>query len=496
MIMSSKYIYVCLLSFFIVSCSVEIEPYKGKADTEALKSLEDLNVATNGVYSFLKKPEYIRNFHRMAEYSSDNVSLSGGTGDVLLYSYTYEHLVNLSTCLEFWQSSYQMIYAANKIIEAVGDKTSAEYDQLKGENLFLRALAHFNLVRVFGRPYIQNPKENLGVMIRIDTDTEVLPPRSTVYEVYMQIIKDLKEASDLMTIKKNANYASKEVAYALLSRVYLYMGENDLAIEYANRVIDSERYSLLSTDEYVKYPTMLPEDNPEAIFAIRHTILDDRKKNSLSAMYYKAPVNGLGWGEMYASEPLRNILGRYPQDVRNQFIEPQYELDEKGNIKYDENGDPVLQKRNGWPKYYVNKYSWQEGIETLSSPIYLRLAEVYLNRAEAYAKKGNIDKALADINLIRERAGLGGGALFSVNNMLGYKTVFDIVMDERWMELCFECHRTYDIFRNNLTLNRSYPGFHLAPGETEEYVKPDDKRVVFFIPEMEIITNPNLVQNP
>ena len=493
--MKMKYI-LFLIVILCSGCSVDISPYKGKEDKEALSSIDELQVATNGVYSFLKKQQYTRNFHRMAEYSSDNVSLSGGTGDILLFSYTYEHLVNLATCLEFWQTSYQMIYAANKIIDAIGDNDTPDYNQLKGENLFVRALGHFNLVRVFGRPYIQNAATNLGVMIRIDIDNNVLPPRSTVAEVYQQVIKDLKEAADLMTVSKNANYASKEVAYALLSRVYLYMGENDLVIEYADKVINSGRYSLLSTSDYVIYPTILPENNSEAIFAFRHTLLDDRAKNSISAMYYKGPVNGLGWGEMYASEPLRNLLGKHPEDVRNQFIEPQYELDSNGNIKYDEDGNPILQKRNGWPKYYVNKYSWQDGIETLSSPLYIRLAEVYLNRAEAYAKKNEVQKALDDVNLIRKRAGLSGDALFNSSDLKGYSSVFDVVMDERWVELCFECHRTYDIFRNNLTLNRSYPGFHLSPGETEKYVKPDDKRVVFFIPEMEVITNPNLEQNP
>lgn len=494
--MKTIYVYILLITCLYSGCSVDIEPYKGKEDKEALSTCEELQVATNGVYSFLKKAQYTRNLHRMVEYSSDNVSLSGGTGDVLLFSYTYEHLVNLGTCLDFWQTSYQMIYAANKVIDAVAGKQTPEYDQLRGENLFIRALGHFNLVRVFGRPYIQSPETNLGVMIRTDIDNNALPPRSTVAEVYKQVILDLKEAAELMTVKKNANYASKEVAYALLSRVYLYMGENDLAIEYADKVINSKRYTLLSTANYVKYPSFLPEDNPETIFAFRHTLLDDRGKNSISALYYKAPVNGLGWGEMYASEPIRNLLGKHPEDVRNQFIEPQYELDSKGNIKYDDLGNPIVQKRNGWPKYYVNKYSWQDGIETLSSPVYIRLSEVYLNRAEAYAKKKEVQKALADVNLIRERAGLTGDLLYNPSDLKGYPSVFDVVMDERWMELCFECHRTYDIFRNNLTLNRSYPGFHLNPGETEKYIRPDDKRVVFFIPEMEVITNPNLEQNP
>ena len=494
--MKIKYIYIFLIAVFYSGCSVDIAPYKGKEDKDALSTAEELQVATNGVYSFLKSQQYTRNFHRMAEYSSDNVSLSGGTGDILLFSYTYEHLVNLATCLEFWQSSYQMIYAANKVIDAIADNRSPEYDQLKGENLFIRALGHFNLVRIFGRPYIQNPETNMGVMIRTDIDNSALPPRSTVAEVYKQIILDLKEAAELMTEKKSANYASKEVAYAMLSRVYLYMGENDLVIEYANKVLDSKRYQLLSANDYVKYPTILPENNTEAIFAFRHTLLDDRAKNSLSAMYYKGPVNGLGWGELYASEPIRKLLGKHPEDVRNQFIEPQYELDAKGNIKYDKDGNPILQKRNGWPKYFVNKYSWQDGIETLSSPIYIRLSEVYLNRAEAYAKKNEAQKALDDVNIIRKRAGLDEKALFSPSDLKGYSSAFDVVMDERWMEFCFECLRTYDIFRNNLTLNRSYPGFHLNPGETEKYIKPDDKRVVFFIPEMEIITNPNLEQNP
>ena len=156
--MNIRYIGVLftLISVLMSSCSIDTDPYKGKNDSEALNSLEGLQTATNGVYSYLKKPQYVRNFHRMAEYSSDNVSLSGGTGDVLLFSYTYEHLVNLSTALEFWQTSYQMIYAANKIIEVIGDNADKEYMQLKGECLFIRALAHFNLVRIFGRPYVQN----------------------------------------------------------------------------------------------------------------------------------------------------------------------------------------------------------------------------------------------------------------------------------------------------------------------------------------------------
>jgi len=151
--------------------------------------------------------------------------------------------------------------------------------------------------------------------------------------------------------------------------------------------------------------------------------------------------------------------------------------------------------------YYVNKYSLQEGLINLSSPVYLRLAEMYLIRAEANAKENNIEAALADVNLLRERAGLSGDALYTRQKLTATgKSALDVVLEERWLELAFEGHRAYDLFRNNRSVVRDYPGTHSLNNtpttDLHQEVKPTDNRVVFYIPQAEINRNSALKQNP
>ena len=486
------------LVFLSTSCDLTLDPYNGKSADVLLNSASGLQTATYGNYSFLKDFEYTRSIHFLTEYPSDNVMLSGTTTDHLTYAYNYRHIESMTHTSNFWKKAYQLIYGANKVIETIDSDVNGlartATDQLKGENLYLRAMVHFNLVNLFGRPYSQNNGASPGVMIRKDTDVTALPARSTVKEVYDFIEADLLQAADLMTEAKNSSFASKEVCYALLSRVYLYKQDNAKAIEYANKVISSNRYKMVDTETYKKYFTIANETNTETIFAVKHTSLDDRGQSSIGSLYYSK--NGAGYGEIYASEAYRNLLDKFPADVRHSFYEPVYVLDAKGNMTYDAAGKPILANRNGYPKYYINKYSNQEGLITLSSPVYLRLAEIYLNRAEAYAKTGKDQAALDDVNLIRTRAGLTGSALYAPGALKGKASVLDVVLEERRIELAFEGQRKYDLFRNNLPLFRDYPGTHLLNGQTTQTVPASDPRVVYFIPQLEIVLNPNLVQNP
>ncbi|MFO7617808.1 MAG: RagB/SusD family nutrient uptake outer membrane protein, partial [Bacteroidales bacterium] len=219
----------------------------------------------------------------------------------------------------------------------------------------------------------------------------------------------------------------------------------------------------------------------------------DKTGGSIGSMYLSD--KGLGWGEIYASLPLRNLLNRHPEDARLSFIQPEYKKNEDGTIATDAQGKPIVAERNGYPKYYMNKFSYQDGVVTLSSPVILRYAEVILNKAEALAKLNRGDDALDAVNEIRERAGLTGDALFSSSNMMGYASVLDVVLDERRLELFTEGHRTFDVFRNNLTLNRSYPGVHLAAGETTQIIEPSNPRIIYFIPQDEMLVNLQMTQN-
>lgn len=139
-------------------------------------------------------------------------------------------------------------------------------------------------------------------------------------------------------------------------------------------------------------------------------------------------------------------------------------------------------------------------------PIYgslLRLAEVYLNRAEANAKLGNGAAAIADVNIVRQRAGLADTALYTATNLKGRASVLDVVLEERLLELAWEGHRVYDLFRNGRTLFRDYPGTHklaTSPGINlvagTQTIPATHQRVVHFIPEAEILLSPKLIQNP
>jgi hypothetical protein len=473
---------IVLLTTFS-ACKKDLQPYNSKSDAQALRTPSDLQTATYGTYSLIKDHTFLRALWWMKIFPSDNVALSGNTSNPIYNSYTYIHIPTMSNIDQVWKGAYAAIYAANRIIEKINDGESAELDQLKGENLYLRAWCHFNLVRLFGRPYTQDEGNNPGVPIKNNTLSE-LPARSTVKEVYDFIVADLLKSATLMTMNKSASFATKEAAYALLSRIYLYENDNANAILYANKVFDSNRFKLLEGDAYKKYFTIVPENNSETIFAVRNIVADDQKKQGIGTQFYNDPITKVtGYGETYASQAFVDLLNKYPQDIRHSFVEPQRDAD--GNML----------TRGNVPKYYFNVYNWQDGLANLSSPVVSRLAEMYLNRAEANAKLGNNQLAIDDVNIIRQRAGLSGSALYTVDDLKGHNSVLDVVLEERRLELAFEGQRYFDLYRNNRPLIRAYPGFH-GDDHFNLTILPTDNRIINLIPEREIIVNPKLTQNP
>lgn len=142
--------------------------------------------------------------------------------------------------------------------------------------------------------------------------------------------------------------------------------------------------------------------------------------------------------------------------------------------------------------YYNTKFSNQDGEAMLTSPVFLRWGEVILNRAEAEAKLGQDQQAINDVNVIRKRAGLEGDALMTLGNYKerGYGSVLDVVLAERRLELCFEGHRAFDVYRNRQKLDRRYVGFH-----TWEEIDYTDKRIALMIP-LDEINSTHIQQNP
>lgn len=562
-----KYIVVSIISLaFFASCNLDTLPgnqIDGKDLTDG-----DVEALTLGTYAYLKEDNGVmRASHYIGEFGGDNVSLSGTTSDPLMYIYDYKRITNSTRVAYLWDYGYKTIISTNGTLERLKEGESYEKDHLIGENLYLRAYNYFLLVNTFGQPYINTPNENLGVPIKLTTSMEDFPARHTVAEVYGQIIKDLEKSIELMTIPEGSSrdpkdnaYASKEVAEALLSRVYLYMENWEMAEKYATNVINSGRYKLLTGNDYKQYATFNPSNNKETIFAIKFNKDDKMYKANwmLGSMYTR--IDNVGWGEMYPSHPYLMLLDRFPQDLRQAYIVRQvsesggywfiYQNEnasayitvpvEKDNnssaykiIEADKYGSPnvgsetyyggnryyIISKegkkiygrveeqcktRNGYPMYYMNKLALQEGVPDLYSPVISRLAEMYLNRAEARYHQNNLQGALDDVNVIRKRAEIPtwttstpGEGEIQVPSQSDY-TYLDIILDERRMEFAFEAQRRYDIYRNRKNLDRNYPGGHITSGGPRS-LKYTDKEIVEFIPEKEIQAYPNpdlIIQNP
>lgn len=492
--MKTTFFILAALAMSCLSCDLGISPSNLSTIEVLLAEEGGLATATNGNYALFKdvlpfrgqeagnlNNDYTRHLYQMGEFSSDNVMYTQFSSDPLYLVFTRGHFPAMENSAYFWFIAYRMMLGTNLIIGNVEPGVDAETDQLLGENYFLRALTTHDLLKFFAKPY-SHGTNNPGIVLRTSLAEENNKARATVGESYDQLVSDLLEAESLMTEgnDRGVQFASKLAAQALLSRVYLEMEDNAKAIEYADKVIANPAVRLATNVEYLDNFAN-SSSSSESIFVISFTLIDHRAKNgSIGSMYYDDGNNN-GWGEVFASESYLDIIRANPEDIRNELV-------------LSIPGFPAINK-SGFPIHYVTKFSGQNGVVNLCSPQYLRLSEIYLNRAEANAKSGNEAKALQDVNLIRARAGYTGDKLYSAGN-LGGRTALEVVLDERRIELAFEGHRSTDLVRNKVDLTRDYPGIHQENGDTRVTIPWDDARSIFFVPNSEVITNPLIEQNP
>ncbi len=580
--MKTKLLYttIALFATLFTSCELERLPYGSMADDQITEDpLESFDALLNGAYAQMKS--WSDPMHRCGEYAGDNMMIRGSSTDAFFEFISYSRTPDNYRLGQFWDASYKAIAQTSNVIGMIEEGQSDEIDSKLGECYYIRGLMYFYLCRAYGRPYYDNPQTNLGVPIVNGTPDNIageysLPDRSTVKETYIQVISDLRKAEELINVNRGPAYASKEAAQALLSKVYLFMTGTydspnsnyaDSVIFFANKVIESGEYSLLSRDQFMISPTLAPENNSESIFVVKRVASEFSGYDhyyGIGGMY--GNIGGMGWGEMFASGEYLDLLNETGRndwradskkmvDARAAFIEPQYispavevfrfikdvysssgehtnynyvqlpvvakdggyeateitgtdtvqytlvavdaEQDIYEIVNYKDGSNPIktyqgvidnqMKLNRVYPEFYITKCSRENGDPShLHSPIISRLSEVYLNRAEAYYKKGNMAGALADVNMIRERSIPGAG----------YATITSELIDkERQLELAYQAERSYDVYRNGGELTRMFPGPHNAM----EVVKPNDYRVIYFIPQDAIDAYPTgstLTQNP
>ena len=442
-----------LLAGTLASCDkkLDIDPVDSVRDDLALRTSSDVEAALVGCYTGMQNIEVYGGYIQlMSDLLADDGEVS------FVGTFIQPNQINRKAILKdntfaqtIWVNSYNVINRTNNVLANI-DKldTPAKRLRVEGEAKFIRSAMYFELVRLYGKDWGDGTRTtNLGVPLVL-TPTRVLDAsaqvrRNTVDEVYAQIIRDLIDAETKMPVSSPAAafFANKFAATAMLARVYLQQGEFAAAGAAANRVISANRYTLTSSykEEFSSGTAagLLP-NSTEDIFAIQVSAQSGR--NELNTFY--------------------SIGRRGDISIEDKHTDLYGATDERGKLFTTSQGQT-----------YSNKYDDLYGNIKL-----MRLAEMYLVRAEANFRNGTIDGAtpLADINRVRVRARATPLAVLTL----------PAILLERKLELAFEGFRLGDVKRNRETITD--PAGVAVPWNS--------RRLVFPIPLREINVNPNLVR--
>lgn len=393
----------------------------------------------------------------------------------------YEMRYTLGDAPNMWDVPYDCLRRANNIIAAieegkVTDASVADVNDIKGQALAIRGLIHFDLARIYGKPYTADNGASLGPAIVLDpVDADYKPSRNTVAETYAQAIKDLTDAASLLSKNKNAGYMNYWAAKALLARIYLYKGDNANALSAAQEVITQSPYTLWSTDEYVN--AWQKSGNSEMIFELI-TKAQDSWVDREAVGYLLAEG---GYADYVMTKKFADFMQEDPDDVRLGVMLPAAAI-----------GQPAY----GSTLVYLNKFPGREDyspqdVRVNNVPV-LRLSETYLIAAEAAVKQNQPSVAAGFLNAIVLRA--------NPNSEPVLEPTLDRILDERRKELVGEGHRFFDLLRNGKMVvrytNDADQGFHLPLDADSRSFDVNYFRVLLPIPQSEMTANGNMVQNP
>jgi hypothetical protein len=412
---------------------LDLDPPDRLTGELAIADAEGARAALTGAYSALTGGSYYAtDFVFFGDLSADNTV---HTGTFLSYSEADANAMqaNNAAAEGMWAAMYYGIGIANQILARVPpltDLEQTEKDEILGEAHFLRALHYHNLVKLWGPvPLVLAPVETP------EEASEVT--RASVDDVYARIFSDLDEAARLITNTTQRTRASAGAVEALRARVALYRG--DWAQAEAQASAAAARGYALAPD----YGDLFADGaTPEDVFKVAFTVQDFNN----FGFYYKTRKE---------ARPTEDLAAAYePGDLRAAWS---------------------LQ-RDAQNRLIGNKWQTTQGAEDFHA---IRFAEVLLIRAEALARQGRLEEAVADYNRLRARAGLAPHVLGQ--DVTTEDDVLGAIWHERRVELAFEGDRWPDLVRT---------------GRAVEVLGIRPEMTLYPIPQSELDVAPNLTQNP
>lgn len=448
-ILSISIVFVLLLT---IGCSKEnLDP----VPTTSLSSLtvfdtkERVVAQVNGMYDAMKTAQFFGGrYFVYNDVRCDNF-IPTSSNLVTCYS-TWNHSVITSTneVQNLWVAGYNTINNINIFLDGLvkawdggkldGIITQAEYDQYRSEAFTLRAISYFSLLQLYAKPYNMGSGANPGLPLRLIAETSSDNSdlaRSTVAEVYTQILKDLNDAEPIAISSYgtdavlNLTRIHKNTIIAYKTRVYLHMQNWGSVASESAKIVSASAPFKASTGVQFELNTSFtgiweaPYTTKESIFSMPHASTDNPgSQNSLPSYYFSGATESYylntAAGTAYAAMDAT--------DVRKTSL--------------------TLKGGN----YFISKFT-DYVTHSNYSPV-IRYAEVLLNRAEALVRAGNsvTQEAVDLLNAVRTRSFATGG--YTLASFATTADFFAAILTERNIEFLGEGMRNMDLMRLGLTI--------------------------------------------
>ncbi|MEO8769356.1 MAG: RagB/SusD family nutrient uptake outer membrane protein [Ferruginibacter sp.] len=459
-----KYSFFVLIVFTLFSSckkDLNLQPIDSFSDANAFLSLDDVQLGVNGAYG--RYGTYANDMYVNA-LISDESKLGADNAGQGAFSYRWQYSSDASSggdVIEAFGGYYAVIDQVNRVLPfamtaSVKAGEEERRNQLKGQLLALRALGHFGLLQAYCKNY--DPSDPLGVPVLLKSDPLGKPARNSMGEVMASIESDLDSAKTLLQSTSVSAFSDTVInsinIAAYQARIALYRRDYDAAITYSTEVINSGVKPLVSGSDFQGIWT--DANANETLFRIKFL--------TSSAIGSLWTTTG---GQVYVA-PSDKLTASYDAaDIRkNSYI-----------------------ATNPGGNRYVNKFFQSSRGGRVVDIKACRISEMYLVRAEAYAKRSNPDLAAGatDLNTLRASRITG----YTDENFVSATGLIDAILQERFKELAFEGFRLFDLKRNNLPVERlaadASPAWQTLPASSNLFVFP--------IPRTETNANPNMVQN-
>jgi hypothetical protein len=455
----NRLIFILLpLLFFDVSCKkfLDKKPNENDVTVESLDNLQamldnsgEMNSSSVSGYAELIADNYF--------ISKTDYDIYASIGSRIIQSeienYTWNYYALPSDY--YWELGYQhsIPFANNVLDELERLQVGSKGDRIKGSALFYRAFGFLNLAQLYCRPWTNQNEDSLGIVLRLSGTVNRDSDRFTVGRAYEQIIKDLKNAADLLPeTSVKLTQPSKAAAYAALARTYLSMNDSGNAGKYADLALQIRH-------ELMDYNSLLPVDtlpierlNKEVIFHSSSPIfaIMNAGVHRIDTFLY----------DSYDDNDLRKTIffGRYDDDTNTHFFRGSY------------NGNELT-------------YSIFDGLAT---------DEMYLIRAESAARENKPDIALSYLNKLLEKR-WSNSVAYQPFYSADKTEVIEKILLERRKELVWRGLRWSDIRR----LNAMNAGIKLQRkvGNMFFYLEPNALNTIMQIPDAEVLLG-GILPNP